>query len=54
MKAWMEKIGLEMKISNFGVTKDMIEKIADSTLIMEGGYKVLTKSEIEEILKACL
>ena len=54
MKSWMERIGLEMKISNFGVTKDMIEKIADSTLIMDGGYKILTKAEVEEILKACL
>lgn len=34
-----------------GVTEDMIEGIADSSFIMEGGYKVLTKEEIAEILR---
>lgn len=50
MESWMKELGLVMNISDFGVTKDMIEGIADSTFIMEGGYKVLTHEEIVTIL----
>ena len=34
--------------------EDMIEGIADGTLIMPGGYKVLEHDEIVEILKESL
>lgn len=54
MEAWMRKIGLIMNISELGASTDMIEAIADSTLIMEGGYKVLSREEIISILKASL
>ena len=40
-----------MNISERGVTDDMIDSIADGTLIMNGGYKVLTRDEIVHILK---
>lgn len=50
MENWMKELGLVMNISELGVTKDMIEGIADSTLIMEGGYKILTHEEIVTIL----
>ena len=51
MSDWMRSLGLVMKISELGVTEDMIDGIADSTLIMDGGYKILSKDEIKEILK---
>lgn len=51
MSDWMRSLGLVMKISELGVTEDMIDGIADSTLIMDGGYKTLSKDEIKEILK---
>ena len=54
MESWMKELGLVMNISDFGVTKDMIEGIADSTFIMEGGYKVLTHEEIVTILNNSL
>ena len=54
MEKWMKKIGLVMNISELGVTEDMIEAVADSTLIMQGGYKVLTHSDVVEILTAAL
>ena len=47
----MKEIGLVMNISELGVTEDMIDGIADGVFIMEGGYKVLTKDEIVNILK---
>ena len=49
--AWMKKIGLVMQLRELGVKEDMFDAIADSTLIMEGGYKVLTKAEAVQILK---
>lgn len=52
MEKWMRKIGLVMNITDLGATADMLDGIVDSTLIMDGGYKVLDKSEIRDILKA--
>ena len=54
MESWMNKIGLVMNLKDLGVTPDMIEGIADSTLIMQGGYKVLTREEVIDILKQSL
>lgn len=54
MEAWMKKIGLVMNLHELGVTEEMIAGIADATLVMDGGYKVLTKEEIVKILKASL
>ena len=52
MEKWMKKIGLVMNITELGATADMLEGIVESTLVMDGGYKVLDKNEIREILKA--
>lgn len=44
----------EMNISELGAKEDMIDGITEGTLILEGGYKVLTKDEIRQILKDSL
>ena len=54
MEEWMKGIGLVMNITELGATPDMIEGIADSTLVMKGGYKALTRDEIVDILKKSL
>ena len=54
MEAWMKELGLAMKISELGATKDMIDGIADATLLLEGGYKVLKREEVVAILKESL
>ena len=54
MENWMRTLGLIMNISELGATADMIDGIADSTLIMDGGYKVLGKDEVKKILKESL
>ena len=54
LEAWMRRIGLVMNISELGVTEDMIDGIVKSTLIMEGGYKILTPDDVRAILKASL
>ena len=54
MEAWMKELGLVMRLSELGVTPDMLEGIADGTVVMTGGYKTLDRSEIIEILKESL
>ncbi len=54
MEAWMKKLGLVMNLTELGVTPDMIDGITSATLVMNGGYKVLSTDEIKEILKASL
>ena len=54
MEGWMKELGLLMNISELGADEGMIEGIADGTLIMPGGYKVLEHDEIVEILKESL
>ncbi|MDE7337015.1 MAG: iron-containing alcohol dehydrogenase [Clostridia bacterium] len=54
MEAWMKKIGLVMNITELGANESMLDGIVKSTLIMDGGYKVLTEDEIRSILKASL
>lgn len=54
MEDWMKELGLAMKISELGATKDMIDGIADATLLLEGGYKVLSRKEVVEILEESL
>ena len=43
MQSWMEKIGLVMNISQLGVKPEMIDGITKSTLVMDGGYKILNE-----------
>ncbi len=54
MESWMKEMGLVMNISELGANADMIEGIADATLILSGGYKQLDRSEVVDILKASL
>ena len=54
MENWMKELGLVMKISELGVTDDMIEGIADGTIILDGGYKLLDRDEVVKVLKASM
>lgn len=54
LENWMNELGLVMKISQLGVTEEMIEGIADGTRIMTGGYKILDRDEVVEILNASM
>ena len=54
MENWMRQLGVAMKLSEIGATEDMIEGIADATIILDGGYKVLTRDEVVQILKESL
>lgn len=54
MEAYMKELGLVMNIKDLGVTEDMLESIAGSSFIIEGGYKVLTQEEIILVLKTSM
>ncbi len=54
MEDWMRELGLVMKLSDLGATEEMLEGIAHGVLVMSGGYHVLDRKEILEILKESL
>ena len=54
LAAWIKEIGAASEITSLGVTPDMLDGIADSTIIMTGGYKTLDHAEIVEILRESL
>ena len=54
MENWMRELGLVMNLSQLGATEDMLEGIADGTIIMPSGYKVLEHDGIIKNLKESL
>ena len=54
MEAWMKQIGVTMNITDLGADESMIEAIADATIILDGGYKQLTRDDVVAVLKASL
>lgn len=54
MESWMKELGLAMNITELGANEDMIEKLADLTIVLPGGYKVLERDEIVKIFKESL
>ncbi|MEF2654893.1 MAG: iron-containing alcohol dehydrogenase [Eggerthellaceae bacterium] len=54
LEDWMREIGCVMNTSELGLSEDMLEDVADSVFVMEGGYHVLSRGEIIDILKASM
>lgn len=54
MEAWMKKIGLVMNITELGATPEMIDGMVKSTIVMDGGYKVLDENDIRTVLTESL
>jgi len=54
LEGWMRKLGVAMSLGELGATEDMIEDITNATRILNGGYKVLTREEVVEILEESL
>ena len=54
MESWMKELGLVMNMSDLGVSKDMIEDLVKSTVVLPGGYKVLSEEEIKDIFNNSL
>ncbi|GAB6904263.1 Iron-containing alcohol dehydrogenase [Desulfosarcina cetonica] len=53
LEAFCKECGIVTSLKALGATEDMLPKIAESTFILDGGYKKLTSEEILEILKEC-
>lgn len=54
MENWMKELGLVMNITELGANEDMLEGIANATIILTDGYKVLDHNEIVDILRQSL
>jgi alcohol dehydrogenase YqhD (iron-dependent ADH family) len=54
MENWMKELGLSMNITDLGVTEEMLTGIVKATLLLDGGYKVLTTDDVMQILKASM
>lgn len=53
LEAFCKECGIVTSLKALGATEEMLPKIAESTFILENGYKKLTAEEILEILKEC-
>jgi len=51
MECWMKELGVVMNVRDLGVTEDMVECLANATLVMNGGYKTLSYEEIVDIFR---
>ena len=54
MESWMRQLGLSMNITDCGANESMLEGIADACPINEGGYVVLTRDDVIEVLRRSL
>ncbi|MDE6760036.1 MAG: iron-containing alcohol dehydrogenase [Lachnospiraceae bacterium] len=54
MESWMNELGLVMNITELGAEEGMLEGLADSTLILDGGYKVPEHDDIVTIFRNSL
>ena len=54
MEAWMKELGLAMNLTQLGVTEDMLEILADLTLVLPGGYNPPNREEILQIFRESL
>lgn len=54
MESWMNELGLVMNITELGADEEMLEGLAESTLILDGGYKVPGRDDIVTIFRNSL
>lgn len=54
MEDWMKELGLVLHLKDLGATEAMLDDLVNGTLILDGGYKVLTKEEIREIFQQAM
>lgn len=53
LEKFLNECGIVTRLKELGATKEMLPKIAESTVIRGSGYKKLTRDEILRILEAC-
>lgn len=53
LESFMKELGIVTSIKELGATKEMLPKIAESTIIIGNGYKKVSAEEVEKILEEC-
>ncbi|MDO4840731.1 MAG: iron-containing alcohol dehydrogenase, partial [Desulfovibrionaceae bacterium] len=54
MEEWMRSLGLVMNPADLGVTYDMLDGIANSTVLLDAGYKKLERQDVRSILESAM
>ncbi len=54
MEQWMRELGLAMNITDCGAKPEQIEGMADACPICQGGYYILNRDEVVQVLKNSL
>ncbi|MFV0635273.1 iron-containing alcohol dehydrogenase [Mitsuokella sp. WILCCON 0060] len=54
MKAWMQELGLVLHLKELGADETMLDDLVNGTLILQGGYRILTKEEIRTIFRQAM
>ena len=54
MEQWMRELGLAMNITDCGAKPEQIEGMADACPICQGGYYILNRDEVVQVLKESL
>lgn len=54
MEGWMQELGVALHLQDLGVREDMLEGIANATVIGEDGYRVLSRAEVMQVLRESL
>jgi len=53
LEAFCKECGIVTSLKELGATEEMLPKIAESSFLLEGGYKKLSSNEILAILQEC-
>ncbi len=53
LEQFAKECNIVTSLEELGATKEMLPKIAESTIILGGGYKKLTSDEVQTILEEC-
>lgn len=53
LEAFIKECGIVTSLRDLGATEDMLPKIAQSSILLEGGYKKLSSDEVLGILEEC-
>ncbi len=51
LQAFTKECGIVTSLQELGASRDMLPAIADSTILLDGGYKKLTKEDVLQILQ---
>ena len=54
MENWMRELGLAMNITECGARPELLEGMADACPICKGGYHILTREEVIQVLRESL